>query len=121
VSVSDLAREQWVLPPATDPLCQRLVALFADHGMTVPDPAVITDDLILAGALAVTSDLVTVMPANAVAPQLGRSPLQVLNVEVTERNDQIGIIRRRGETSDRTAEAFIEALRSLRPERNPSR
>jgi DNA-binding transcriptional LysR family regulator len=112
VNLADLANEQWVLPPATDPLAQRLVALFADHGMLAPDAAVITDDLILAGALVVTTDLVTVMPAHAVAPQLGSSPLHVLHVEVTGRNDEIGIIRRRGEPSDDTAEAFIEALRT---------
>jgi DNA-binding transcriptional LysR family regulator len=112
VTVADLAREQWVLPPAADPLFQRLMALFADHGMTVPDPAVITDDLILAGTLVVTTDLVTVMPANALGPQLGPSPLHMLKVEVTGRNDEVGVIRRRGEPTDPIAEAFIDALRT---------
>jgi LysR family transcriptional regulator, regulator for genes of the gallate degradation pathway len=111
VGVADLAHEQWVLPPATDPLHQRLSGLFADHGMMPPDPAVVTDDLVLAGTLVVTSDLVTVMPANAVVPQFGKSPLRVLSIDLTGRNDEIGVIRRRGEPSDLAAEAFIGALR----------
>jgi DNA-binding transcriptional LysR family regulator len=112
VSVQDLAREHWVLPPASDPLRQRLIGLFADHGLMPPDPAVVTDDLILAGTLVVTTELVTVLPSNAVLPLFGHSPLSALDVELTGRNDEIGIIRRRGETIGPAATAFVDAFRT---------
>lgn len=79
--------------------------------MMPPNPAVITDDLVLAGMLIVTSDLVTVMPVNAVVPHFGKSPLRVLRIDLTGRNDEIGVIRRRGEPSDLATEALSGALR----------
>jgi DNA-binding transcriptional LysR family regulator len=112
VTVADLANEHWVLPQESDPLRQRINGLFADSGLLPPDPSVVTDDVLLAATLALTSDLITVLPANAVIPQFGPSPVHILNVPITGRNDEIGIIRRRGQKGNASTEAFINALRN---------
>lgn len=107
-----LAGQGWILPPAGSALRERLLALFAERGMDAPLESVATSDPQAASALLACTDLVAVLPLDAVRTQLANGSLVLLPVHLPLRMDSRGIATRRQQPLTPEAEALLTALKA---------
>lgn len=109
---ADLVEYGWILPPAASVLRARLDSVFLEHGLQRPRNIIETSALPVITNLLRTSDLLTALPVESVAPYLQSSQLTVLPIQLGVRMEFFGIIRRRDQLLSPGAERVLEALRS---------
>ncbi len=107
---ADLAPYGWILPPPDSVLRTRLDTMFLEHGLQPPANVVETSSLPVTVNLLRASDLLTALPAEAVAPYLTARQLAVLPLELGVGMESFGIIRRRHLLSP-AAQRVLDALR----------
>jgi len=112
ITVQDLARQGWILPPAGSIVRDRIAALFLSAGLEQPAETVTTMAPFVVTSLLGRSDMVAPMSIELVQPYLDSGVLAVLPFELNLRMDMYGVITRRQHRLSPAAEAMLEALRS---------
>ncbi|MGM9480342.1 LysR family transcriptional regulator [Roseateles sp. NT4] len=120
LSLPELARQSWILPPGGSILRDRLTALFLSAGLDQPQQTVETLSLPVVTALLSQSDMVSALPAELVKPYLEAGLLTVLDFELGLRMDAYGIVTRRAHQLSPGAELMLNCLRE-EAARRPSR
>ncbi|MEQ4574752.1 MAG: LysR family transcriptional regulator [Gammaproteobacteria bacterium] len=109
---ADLLRYGWILPPADSILRTRLDSMFLEHGLHAPGNTIETSSLPVTTNLLRGSDLLTALPADAVAPLVQAKMLTILPIELGVRMESFGIIRRRDYILPPGADRILQALRT---------
>ena len=111
LSLQELARQSWILPPGGSILRDRLTALFLSAGLDQPQQTVETLALPVVTSLLGQSDMVSALPEELVKPYLEAGLLAVLNFDLGLRMDAYGIVTRRGHQLSPGAELMLVCLR----------
>lgn len=112
LSLPELARHGWILPPSGSILRDRLTALFLSAGLDQPQQAVETLSLPVVTSLLGQSDMVSALPEELVRPYLDAGLLTVLDFDLGLRMDAYGIVTRRGHQLSPGAELMLNCLRA---------
>jgi DNA-binding transcriptional LysR family regulator len=120
LSLPELARQSWILPPGGSILRDRLTALFLSAGLDQPQQTVETLSLPVVTSLLGQSDMVSALPEELVKPYLAAGLLEVLPFDLGLRMDVYGIVTRRGHQLSPGAELMLQCLRE-EAARRPSR
>ncbi|HEV6965287.1 MULTISPECIES: LysR family transcriptional regulator [Roseateles] len=113
LSLAELARQSWILPPGGSILRDRLTALFLTAGLDQPQQAVETLSLPVVTSLLCQSDMVVALPQELVQPYLDTGLLTVLDFDLGLRMDAYGIVTRRGHQLSPGAELMLACLREV--------
>ena len=111
LSLPELARQSWILPPGGSILRDRLTALFLSAGLDQPQQTVETLSLPVVTSLLSQSDMVSALPEELVKPYLEAGLLTVLDFDLGLRMDAYGIVTRRGHQLSPGAELMLTCLR----------
>lgn len=111
LSLPELARQSWILPPGGSILRDRLTALFLSAGLDQPQHTVETLSLPVITSLLGQSDMVSALPEELVKPYLAAGQLEVLPFDLGLRMDVYGIVTRRGHQLSPGAELMLACLR----------
>lgn len=112
VGHAELAPYGWILPPPDSVLRARLETMFLEHGLAGSRNIVETSSLPVTIRLLRDSDLLTALPAEAVASDVQARQLSVLPLDLGVRLEPFGIVRRRGHSLSPAAERVLETLRA---------
>ena len=119
LSLNELVRQGWILPPTGSILRDRLTAMFLSQGLEPPAETVETLALPVIANLLVGSDMVVALPQELVKPYLQTGLLTVLQFDLGLRMDLYGIITRRQHQLSPGAEAMLATLREVAAIRYP--
>ncbi|KQW43618.1 MULTISPECIES: LysR family transcriptional regulator [unclassified Roseateles] len=111
LSLPELARQSWILPPGGSILRDRLTALFLSAGLDQPQQTVETLSLPVITSLLSQSDMVSALPEELVKPYVETGLLTVLDFDFGLRMDAYGIVTRRGHQLSPGAELMLNCLR----------
>lgn len=111
LSLQELARQNWILPPGGSILRDRLAALFLSAGLDQPRQAVETLSLPVVTSMLMQSDMVVALPEELVKPHLDAGLLTLLQLDLGLRMDAYGIVTRRGHQLPPGAELMLACLR----------
>lgn len=111
LSLPELARQSWILPPGGSILRDRLTALFLSAGLDQPQQTVETLSLPVVTALLGQSDMVSALPEELVRPYMAAGLLDVLDFDLGLRMDAYGIVTRRGHQLSPGADLMLTCLR----------
>ncbi|MGQ3050759.1 MAG: LysR family transcriptional regulator [Roseateles sp.] len=111
LSLPELARQSWILPPGGSILRDRLTALFLSAGLDQPQQTVETLSLPVITSLLGQSDMVSALPEELVKPYVETGLLTVLNFDFGLRMDAYGIVTRRGHQLSPGADLMLNCLR----------
>ncbi|ANH67747.1 LysR substrate-binding domain-containing protein [Mitsuaria sp. 7] len=111
LSLQELARQAWILPPGGSILRDRLTALFLSAGLDQPHQAVETLSLPVVTSLLGRSDMVVALPEELIQPYRDAGLLTVLDFDLGLRMDAYGIVTRRGHQLSPGAELMLDCLR----------
>ncbi|RZJ11277.1 MAG: LysR family transcriptional regulator [Rubrivivax sp.] len=111
LTLQELSRQSWILPPSGSILRDRLTALFLTAGLDQPQQAVETLSLPVVTSLLSQSDMVVALPEELVKPYLDAGLLAVLDIDPGLRMDAYGIVTRRGHQLSPGAELLLACLR----------
>ncbi|WP_028916166.1 LysR substrate-binding domain-containing protein [Pseudoxanthomonas sp. J35] len=120
LSHADLEEYGWILPPPDSVLRARLETMFLERGLVGSRNTVETSSLPVTINLLRSSDLLTALPVEAVAPYVQAQQLAVLPLELGVSMESFGIVRRRGHQLSPAAEKMLEALRATARELYPA-
>ncbi len=120
LTLAELSRQSWILPPNGSILRDRLTALFLSKGLEPPVETVETLALPVIANLLAKSDMVVAMPRELMQPYIDSGLLAVLPYELGIRMDVYGIITRRGHQLSPGAEAMLATLREVASLRYPA-
>ncbi|WP_431256847.1 LysR substrate-binding domain-containing protein [Roseateles chitinivorans] len=111
LSLQELARQAWILPPGGSILRDRLTALFLSAGLDQPHQAVETLSLPVVTSLLGRSDMVVALPEELIQPYRDAGLLTVLDFDLGLHMDAYGIVTRRGHQLSPGAELMLDCLR----------
>lgn len=111
LSLAELARQSWIVPPAGSILRDRLTAVFLSAGLDLPQHTVETLSLPVMTALMTQSDMISALPCELVRPYLEGGQLTELPVDLGLRMDVYGIVTRRAHQLSPGAELMLACLR----------
>lgn len=111
LTLSELARLGWILPPGGSILRDRLTARFLSAGLDQPLQTVETLSLPVITALLGQSDMVSAVPTELVQPYADAGLLTALAFDLGLRMDAYGIVTRRGHQLSPGAALMLECLR----------
>jgi DNA-binding transcriptional LysR family regulator len=108
-------RFEWVLPPPDAPLRRMLASWLAQHDL--PEPACALESVsILANVMVVSaSDTLAMLPQDTAQHYESLGVVKALNLPFEARLPAVSLLRRRGEPTDVSLEAFVQALQELLP------
>jgi len=107
----DLARAQWILPPAGSTALGPILALFTEHGMERPRCNIETVSYLTVRSLLMGNDMVAALPRSVVQQDVCSGHLVVLPVPVLQQHLAVGVTRRADAQLSPLAEVFIQCLR----------
>jgi len=110
LSLDDLARAQWILPPP-GMLRDRISALFISNGFDQPTDTIETMSLSAIAPLIMGSDMVVALPPDLVRIHLDIGKLRIVPINLGISADVYGIVTRRRHHLSPAAEAMLTALR----------
>jgi DNA-binding transcriptional LysR family regulator len=111
LTLPELARLGWILPPAGSILRDRLTALFLSAGLDQPQQTVETLSLPVITSLIGQSDMVSAVPTELVQPYIEAGLLTALAFDLGLRMDAYGIVTRREHQLSPGAALMLECLR----------
>lgn len=111
LSLPELARQSWILPPGGSILRDRLTALFLSAGLDQPQQTVETLSLPVITSLMAQSDMVSALPCELARPFIEAGQLTELSFDLGLRMDVYGIVTRRGHQLAPGAELMLVCLR----------
>lgn len=111
VSLADLARQAWVLPPPGNVLRDRLSVAFSEHGLVLPQQDVETASLPMITSLLRMSDMVSVLADEVVDAEVRARLLVKLPVALPLRLGAAGIVTRRDRALSPPAQRLLRVLR----------
>ena len=117
ITLAELARQTWIVPPAGSIVRDRITALFLSRGLDFPEETVSTMAIPVTNSLLMGSDMVAPMAVELVQPYLDSGLLAVLPVALNLRMDVYGSITRRQHQLSPAAEAMLATLRELAAQR----
>lgn len=113
VTLAQLARQTWILPPEGSVVRERLAALFMSQALEQPSETISTMALPVVTQLLMGSDMVAPMAVELVQPFLDSGLLGTLPIDLHLRMDVYGFITRRNHKLSPGAESMLETLREL--------
>jgi len=113
LTLNDIAREAWILPPSGSILRDRLTSLFLSHGLDQPAETVETLSLPVITSLLMASDMVAALPEDLIRTYLDAGLLSVLPFDLGLRMDAYGIVTRKQHRLSPGAQAMLDILREL--------
>ncbi len=113
LTLNDIAREAWILPPSGSILRDRLTSLFLSHGLDQPAETVETLSLPVITSLLMASDMVAALPEDLIRTYLDAGLLSVLPFDLGLRMDAYGIVTRKQHHLSPGAQAMLDILREL--------
>lgn len=119
LSLPELARQSWILPPTGSILRDRLTAVFLSAGLDQPQQTVETLSLPVITSLMAQSDMVSALPCELVKPYLEAGLLTELPFDLGLRMDVYGIVTRRAHQLSPGAELMLVCLREQAARRRP--
>lgn len=111
VDFKDLVDYPWALPPQDSILRERINAMFALRGLSLPARIVETSWLALISNMLRLSDMLVALPQEVVQPYCDAGMLCVLPIELNVRMDTFGIITRRDYAYSGDVHVALKALR----------
>jgi DNA-binding transcriptional LysR family regulator len=112
LTMADLARQTWILPPGGSIMGDCIASLFLSHGLEAPADTVSTADIPVVTTLLMRSDMLAPMSVELVQPYLDSGMLAALPYALNLRMDVYGIVTRRHHRLSPAAEAMLLALRA---------
>lgn len=110
VTVADLARARWVLLDS-EAVQRGFAGFFRRHDMAVPTQIMRTDSVTLIRRLTLDSDVLTILPREAVAEQIAQGLLGQVACETPEDSGQIGLFSRAGGLASPAAHLLLDRFR----------
>ena len=111
LSLEDVADQAWILPEPGSVLRDRLIARFAELGLSPPLNVVQTTSLPVTTSLLRTTDMVAALPQAVVQPYCDTGVLTVLIEDIGVEIGSFGIVTRRDRELSPGAQAMLAALR----------
>ncbi|MBM3555533.1 MAG: LysR family transcriptional regulator [Alphaproteobacteria bacterium] len=111
ITMSDLAKQGWILPPVAAPVRQEIDRNFQQRGLPGPPAWIETTSLLLTETAIAQSDLVAAMPHGVARLYQSRGQLRILKAGFTVRMPQVGIVRRATDLQAPHVERFLTVLR----------
>ncbi|MFZ6712365.1 LysR substrate-binding domain-containing protein [Undibacterium sp. TC9W] len=113
LTLNDLAKEAWILPPNGSILRDRLTSLFLSHGLDQPVETVETLSLTVITSLLMATEMVAALPEDLIRTYLDAELLTVLPFDLGLRMDAYGIVTRKQHRLSPGAQAMLDILREL--------
>lgn len=110
LTLAELARYGWILPPAGSILRDRIAAALFSQGLELPAETVSTMALPVVTSLLMGSDLIAPMSTELAQPYIDSGTFAVLPIDLNLRMDVYGIITRRQHAHSPGAEAMMAVL-----------
>lgn len=117
LTLKDLGKQSWILPPRGSILRDRLTALFFSRGLDHPNESIETLAMPVTTNLLLTSDMIAALPPEHVNTYLDTGLLKVLDFELGLRMDAYGIVIRKQHQLSPGAQALLDVLRRVTAER----
>lgn len=111
LSLEQLRRADWILPPPETTLRRQFISMFNDAGLVAPTAAVESVSFLTNRMLLQTTDLLGIWPHTMLINSHAGDDLAILQVAGKHYTGSIGISRRRDALLSPAAEALIEELR----------
>lgn len=121
MTLSDLSKEVWTLPPPDSPSGLIVAEAFHAAGMEVPRATVITSTIPARSALLATGRFLSIVPDSVLRFSIGGPPLKRLPVELNTKHRPIGIITLKNRTLSPVAQLFIDCAREIAKQTNINR
>lgn len=118
IGLSQLADQNWTLPPLGNVLRDRLSVIFTEQGLTLPLPGVETSALPVIISLLQMTDMVSVLADDVVQAECQAGRLARLPIDLPLSLGSAGLVTRRDHLLSPAAEATLRILRETagRPE-----
>ena len=113
LTLGDLARASWVLPPYSSVVGALIADAFRTAGAQVPRPSVATLSIQLTNNLLTTGPFLGILPSSMLRFGGTGLPLKALPVELPARPRSLAIITLKNRTLSPVARLFIDCAREL--------
>ena len=111
LTLADLARETWVLQPASTPMRQAIEAAFAKVGLDLPHHSVETVSMLATASLLARTSMIGAVPDSIASYFIALGTLAELPVELPAGIEPCGLITLADRPIDPTLECVMAALR----------
>ncbi|MBN9428206.1 MAG: LysR family transcriptional regulator [Burkholderiales bacterium] len=111
VTVADLARYEWILPPERAPMRQELERIFVEHGIARPSVRIETNSSLLIDTALAQTDMVAAMPRSIAQMYQARGHTKALRLDIAISMPPVGIVTRADDSRAPLVTAFIELVR----------
>ncbi|MBS9778301.1 MAG: LysR family transcriptional regulator [Gammaproteobacteria bacterium] len=111
VSVKDLLKWNWLMPPQDSIMYSQIESFFRKHGQKMPEASIYS--LSHAGSLRVLQhqELIAAFPKESITDDVKTGRVKVLDVDLSEEATEIGIITRNSGFNSPAAEMFMDIIR----------
>jgi DNA-binding transcriptional LysR family regulator len=116
LSLTELARQQWVVPPADSPVRRLFEQSFADGRVAAPAHPVVTTSLEVMRGMILESDRLGIVSRNRIFYELQYGLLAELKARLTRNKRPIGIIRRKEAALTPAAQDMVKRIRAVAAE-----
>lgn len=113
LSLRELARQTWIVPPADSPVRRLFELSFSEGGLAPPAHPVVTTSLEVMRGMILESDRLGFVSRNRVYYELQNGLLVELKAKLTRNKRPIGIIRRKDVAFTPAAEEMIRRIRAV--------
>lgn len=113
VTLADLAKEAWVLPPPNSVIGAAAREVFLADGVDFPSVRVLAIPPEIRASLAATGRFVTIFPTSAVKLFSGRPEIKILPVELRAAPAPVAIVTVKNRRLSPVAQRFVEQAREL--------
>jgi DNA-binding transcriptional LysR family regulator len=112
VSLEDLIRYPWILPPPNNPFRSYLEGLFYQEGLPLPSSAFEIASMFAARDILLDNgDVVCTLPSRSLREDIDNGTLAMLNVPIPLTPPPVGVLHKRDPVMDRHADDLVRALR----------
>lgn len=111
VSLEELEKSDWILPPTQTTLRRQIDKEFFDRGLPSPSNPVECVSFLTIRALLVDTDMISVFPLHVVQREIAKAELTIINCKLNITNSPLGVTYRNEDALSPAASEFLTLLR----------
>jgi DNA-binding transcriptional LysR family regulator len=113
ISIQELQKSDWILPPTQTTLRRQIDKSFSDHGLSSPANPVECVSFLTNRAILLDTDMIGVFPLNVVRREVSNGELAIVNCKLNFTRSPVGVSYRNEDALSPAASAFLTELRSV--------
>lgn len=111
LKISELTSQDWILPPESAPVRQKIDRIFIQAGLTRPSAWIESTSLLLTETAIAQRDFVAAMPHSVAKLYESRGQIKILNNDFVVHMPPIGLVRRVDDLQPPHVEEFLGVIR----------